>query len=163
MNQDDGLRIRSVVQGAIGVGLLAYLVLRLLSERGIALPRNSWLTLAVLIFLAAPLLVLGRRVHAVVRGSATEPISPQLARGVLVAARAAAVAGGVAAGWYLAQAAVRLPNADIASQRPQLWLALALALASAGLSAAGLVVQDWCRIPPSDEDDPDTPNGAARH
>lgn len=162
MNQDEGLRARTVVSWAFGAGVVAYVVLRLLNDRGTTLPRNTWLTVVVLLLLAVPLLVLGRRVQAVVRGDASEPMSPQLARGVLVGARAAAVAGGIAVGWYLAQAAVRIPTADVTSQRPQLWLALVLALASAGLAAAGLLVQHWCRIPPAD-DDPDMPNGAARH
>lgn len=153
MTPDEGLRPRVVLWSGAGMLVVCYALLRFFSSRGGNLPQNSWLTIAVIALVAMPILVLAWQIKSYVAGRTPEPPSPQLARGVLVAARASAVAGGVAFGWYAAQVLVRLPNADVASQREEMWLALVLAVVSVLLSVAGFVAQAWCRIPPEDDDE----------
>lgn len=164
MNQDDGsLRPRSVVISGAGALVLCYLGLRWWSSRGHTLPQNSWVGIALIVLIAVVLLFCAWQVRSFVRDpkASRRPPSPQFSRGVLVGARAGAVAGALAAGWYLAQALVRLPNADIDSQRSALFLAALLALAAAGLAVAGLVAQSWCRLPPEDDDGRESERGGA--
>lgn len=150
--EDDGLRVRAALIGA-GVALvLSYMLLRFLADGGHALPQQSWMTLAVLGVVGAAVLSLAWSIRSYVKGDTREPPSPQLGRGVLVAARSCAIAGAVIAGFYAAEVLVRLPNAEIPSQQSAMWLGLTLTLGSALLSAAGYVAQSWCRIPPEDED-----------
>lgn len=153
--EDDGLRIRSVLLSGLVAVVLCYLLLRWWSGQGRALPQNSWVGVVLVLVIGAVLLSAAWQVRSVVRGgvSGRRPPSPQFSRGVLVGARAAAVAGGVAGGWYLAQVLVRLPNIGIDTQRSAALLALLLALVCAALAVAGLVAQAWCRLPPEDDDE----------
>ena len=57
----------------------------------------------------------------------------------------------------MGQALALLPDV-VGSRRTTLLLALLAAVAAVAISVAGLVVQRWCRVPPSDdEDDEDRP------
>ncbi|YAL83727.1 DUF3180 domain-containing protein [Dermacoccaceae bacterium W4C1] len=157
---EDGLRPKTVVQCLVAAAALCWIGLRFLVSRGQTLPQNSWLTLLVLIALAAPLLVMSRMIRGYVRGDrARLPFTPQTSRAVLVGAQAAAVAGAVAAGWYLAQVVIRWPRMEFGSQRDEVVVAAVLAVASVGLSAVGLVAQHWCRLPPQDRDE-DSPGAS---
>lgn len=153
MNSDDeGLRVRTSMLGGGIVLVLSYVLLRVLADRGHALPQHSWMTLAVLVVVGAAVLSLAWPIRSYLKGDTRQPPSPQFARGVLVAARSCALAGGVIAGFYAAEVLVRLPNVEIPSQQSAMWLGFVLALASALLAVAGFVAQSWCRIPPEDED-----------
>lgn len=152
MNDDQGLRVRTAAVGGGVVLVLSYALLRLLSDRGHALPQHSWMTVVVLAVVGAAVLSLAWSIRAYIKGDTKEPPSPQFARGVLVAARSCALAGGVMAGFYVAEVLVRLPNAEVPTQQSAIWLGLVLALASVLLAAAGFVAQAWCRIPPEDEE-----------
>lgn len=150
----EGLRARSVVLSGVGALGVCYPLLRWWSGSGRVLPQNSWAGAALLVLVAASLLAAAWQIRSYVqdRPGARRP-TPQFGRGVLVASRASAVAGGLATGWYLAQALVRLANAGVSDhQRSAAILAGALTLASILLAVTGLVGQSWCRIPPEDDD-----------
>lgn len=161
---DDGLRVRTVALSGVVALAASYLLLRVLLDRGQSLPRNTWVTLIVIGVVAAGVLYAAWTIRDYVRGGGTNgsrapvaatakaPPTPQFARGVLVGARASALAGGLIAGFYTAEVFVRVPQANIPTQQSAMWLAAALALASVGLASAGLVAQEWCRIPPEDDD-----------
>lgn len=151
--EDDGLRVRTAVLGGGIVLVLSYVLLRFLADRGHALPQHSWMTLAVLAVAGAAVLSLAWPIRSYLHGDTRQPPSPQLARGVLVAARSCALAGGAIAGFYAAEVLVRLPNAEIPSQQAAMWLGLVLTLGSVLLAVAGFVAQSWCRIPPEDDDE----------
>ena len=68
-------------------------------------------------------------------------------------AQAAALGGAALLGWYLANALVHAPVADVPSQRVQLVWGLVHAVAALVLSVSGYVGQAWCRIPPTEHDD----------
>ncbi|WP_018157157.1 DUF3180 domain-containing protein [Demetria terragena] len=153
MTEDSGLKARTVVfSGGIALAL-SYFLLRVLSDRGVALPRNSWFTVAIIVLVAVGLLSCAWSIRSYVEGKNPEPPTPQFGRGVLVAARACALTGGVVAGFYAGEALIRMPNAAIPSQASAMWLALVLTAVSLGLASAGLVAQSWCRIPPQDDDE----------
>lgn len=152
MIDENGLRPRAVVISAAAALVVCYFVLRVLSDRGGSLPQNSWLTVAVLVVAAGAVLGSAWPVRSYVQGTSTTPPTPQAARIVLVAARACAVAGGLATGLYAAEALVRVPNMEVPSQASAMWLAVVLAAASVVLAVAGMVAQSWCRIPPEDDD-----------
>ncbi|AKU18081.1 DUF3180 domain-containing protein [Luteipulveratus mongoliensis] len=151
---EEGLSWRHAVTTGVVVLIPSYAGLRLWSEGGRAMPQNSWFAVAIIVLMAVAILVAAGEIHRYVEGKSTVLPTPQRARRTVVGAQATVIGGGAAAGWYLAQALVHIPNADVDSVRSSLTLAAVLTLASAGLSAAGLVAQAWCKNPPED-DDPD--------
>lgn len=147
---EEGVTWKHAVWTALGVAVLSYGGLRLWVGAGHLMPQNSWFAVVVLLFLAGVVLAAAREIRRYLQGQAVIVPTPQRSRRTLVGAQATAIGGAAAAGWYAAQALVHLPNADVDSVRTQLLHAVALTLASAALSAAGLVGQAWCRIPPED-------------
>lgn len=149
------MRIRHIVIVAALVFTLAYAALRLITAHGGAMPTNGWIAAVVLVVLAALVLAAGWPVRAYLKGQAVVIPDPQRARRALVAAQACALAGGAMAGWYLAQAGIHARSLDMQRSSSAFVLCLALTCFAAGLSAAGLVVQAWCRIDDHHDDDPD--------
>lgn len=152
MNEEGVRRTQALSVGlvALAVSLLA---LSLWSRSGRALPEASWPAGAVLLLMAALLLGAGWQIRSYQQGKAQRMPAPHWSRRVLAGAQASALGGAIVTGWYLAQAALHVPDADVPSQREALVVAGLLALASVLLSVAGFVVQAWCRIPPSDDED----------
>lgn len=149
---DEGLTWRHAAITAGVVGLLSYAGLRFWTSSGRTAPQNSWFAVAVILLMAAAILVAAHEIRRYVQGKSTIMPTPQRGRRTLVGSQATTIGGGAAAGWYAAQVFLHIPNSDVDSIRSALFLALALTAASAGLAAAGLVAQAWCRIPPEDED-----------
>jgi hypothetical protein len=48
---------------------------------------------------------------------------------------------------------VLVPTADIEARRGRIVLAAVAALTAVALAVAGVVVERWCRLPPSDRDE----------
>jgi hypothetical protein len=149
VSRPDGIRLRVLVTVALVVGGASWVALKLLAGGGRDLPSTSWLAVFIFVALALGLLIAGRPVKRLVAGRATRPLNPLYAARVLAMAQAAALAGAVIVGWYLAQIVLLIPDADVPSQQLQMLVLGILALAAAGLAAVGLVVQRWCRL---DED-----------
>lgn len=160
--------------------IIGCLVLLLVWRRaGGDLPTLPWLALAPLLILSAVVLVAGWQVRGSVRppggpggpggtgtGSQSQrartlggrprtpgQMTPQRARGTLVAAQASALGGAVLVGWYLANAFLAAPDADVPSVRSLLFRALVSAAGALVLVVCGMVTQSCCRVPPSDDDD----------
>lgn len=141
-----GVKLRLLlVVGLVATGV-GWIVQRLLTSGGRALPSPSWLTIAVFVAVAVGLLLAGRPVRRLVAGTATRPVSPLFAARILALAQAAALAGALVAGWYLASALLLLPDLDVESQRGLAVQFLVLALGSGGMAAVGMLVQRWCRV-----------------
>lgn len=172
-----GVRPDTACGVALGATVLGALALRGWQALGNELPRVPWLTTLPLAMLVVLVLVAGWQVRGYARrggdstahgrGGPHRPraatrtmLTPQRARGALVAAQAAALGGAALVGWYLAIALLHLPNADVASVRGLVLRALVSAGVAAALAVAGLVAQAWCRLPP-DEDDEDGPRGVS--
>jgi hypothetical protein len=154
VSRADGIRARTLIVVAVVVGGASWVVLRLLQGGGRDLPSTSWLAVFIFVALALGLLLAGRPVKRLVAGRATRPVNPLYAARVLAMAQAAALAGAAIVGWYVAQVLMLVPDADVPSQQLQMLTLGVLALAAAGLSAVGLVVQRWCRLEDDDRGGP---------
>jgi hypothetical protein len=141
---------------------LSWLGLDLWAGRGGLPPPLPWTTVAFLVVLVSLVVLAGLPVRRWVAGRRERALDPLVAARTVVLAKAAAYGGAALAGWYAGQALVLLPNL-VEVRRPRLVIALLSVLASVGLAVAGLLVQRWCRVPPSDDDpdDPGTPDDRA--
>lgn len=155
MNPAEGVRPVTGVIVAVLSAMGCWLLLQVMRSWGGAYPVITWMGLVPLVALTALVLVMSWHIRRYVRGKGTLRPSPQRGRGTLVGAQAAALGGAALLGWYVANALVHLPNADVPSQRAHLTLALVHAVAALALCVAGYVGQAWCRIPPGEDDDGD--------
>ena len=104
---------------------------------------------SVLFILAFGVVLLGRPVRRVVRGTARRPVDPFFAMRVLVLAKASSLTGALlvgAATALLGYAVSRTGSMAV----PAFWPDVLTALGALALCIAGLVVEWWCRIPPQD-------------
>jgi Protein of unknown function (DUF3180) len=124
-----------------------------------ALP-TPWTAAVAIALLAVAVLVSGLEVRRWVAGRRERPLDPLVAARIAVLAKAAAYAGGALAGWYLAQAAIVVPDL-VGARRTRFIVALLSALAAGCLAGAGLLVQIWCRRPPREDDGEEDEPGAA--
>lgn len=105
-----------------------------------------WTAPAGIALLALGVLAAGLPVRRWVRGRRDRPLDPLVAARTVVFAKAAAYGGAGLAGWYAAQA-LGLWTQELDVLARQLLIAALAALAALGTSAAGFVVQRWCRVP----------------
>ena len=169
-----GVTIRLVLLVGLVATFFAYLVLRIWTGQGGALPPSSWGALVVLVFMACWVFFAARPVRRFLRGQARKPLNPIRAMRTVVLAQASALTGALVAGWYLAQILLLVGDLDVASRRS---LALRLAALAAGgvlMAVAGLVAQSMCRVDKDrheweedrdkdDEGEPDGPQGSHHH
>lgn len=156
MTPVQGVRPGTGVIVAVLSAMACWLLLQVMRSLGGDYPVITWMGLVPLVALAVLVLVMCWQIRRYVRGKGTLRPSPQRGRGTLVGAQAAALGGAALLGWYVANALVHLPNADVPSQQVHLTWALVHAGAALVLSIAGFVGQAWCRIPPGDDDDDDS-------
>jgi hypothetical protein len=137
------------------VGLLAtaagWLGLDLWDSRGGLAPPLPWTAALGTLVLGAGVVAAGLPVRRWVSGRRERALDPLLAARTVVLAKAAAYGGAVLAGWYAAQGLVLVPDL-VGDRRARFIVAALCLLAAVALAVAGLVVQRWCRIPPSDDD-----------
>ena len=110
-----------------------------------------------MLFLGGGLLLAGWQVRKVRDGLSHPAVTPLRAARTLVLGQAGALTGAVLVGWYAANALVLLPDADVESQRGRIWLFVLHAVVALLLAVAGMVVQNWCRLRPRDDEDEDQP------
>lgn len=131
------------------IGLVAGWGLRPVALRsGWAEPKVSLGTVALLAFVAAIIGGSAYLTRRAVRGDRTRLANHQ-AVNRLVLAKASALAGALVAGGYLGYALAQLGVQDpVAGTR--LWHSLAGAVAALLVTAAGLLLEHACRVPPDD-------------
>jgi hypothetical protein len=115
-----------------------------------------WTAIAGTGALAVAVVSIGLPVRRWVAGRRDRPLDPLFAARAFVLAKAAAYGGAILAGWYAGQALALLPDV-VGSRRTKLVLALLAVVAAIAVSVAGFVVQRWCRVPPSDDDEEPAP------
>lgn len=163
MRDVTGVRASAVAAVTVASTVVCVLLLRGWRALGYDLPEVPWIAVAPLALLILLVLVTAWQVRRYARyrrsgeggGRVPQRISPQRARGTLVAAQASALGGGALVGWYLAIALLQLPNADVLSVRNMAIRAGVSAGIALLLAVAGLVAQHWCRLPPGEHDDED--------
>ncbi len=141
-----GVTVRLVFLVGFVAIALGYLVLRVWTDQGGALPPAPWGALIVLVFMACGVVFAGLPVRRFLRGRAKKTLNPIRAMRTVVLAQASALTGALVTGWYLAQMLVVLPDFDIASVRSLAWRLAALAAGGVLMVVAGLVVQAMCRV-----------------
>lgn len=114
---------------------------------GRVLPGVPWPAVLGMLLLAGALVVIGWPVKKWNEGDRTKDIDHVQAARIAMLAKAAALAGSLLTGWYLGWVLYLLLSV------PGLRVALALGglvavAAAAALMAAGLVVEQWCKLPP---------------
>lgn len=156
MRPHQGVRVSTLVLAGLLTAVLAWAGLRFAGAGSVSDP--TWIGVVVMVFLGGGLLVAGWQVKQVRDGAAERPISPLRAARTLVLGQAGALTGAVLAGWYAANVLTLLPDSDIDSQRGRIWILAAHVLAAVLLSAAGMLVQRWCRVlPPAEDEDEQRP------
>lgn len=113
----------------------------------------GWAAVAGTIALVAGLLGAGLQVRAWVRGQGNGRVDPLIAARIAVLAKAGAYGGALLVGWYLSQALDIYPDL-VGARRTRFLVALVATASALALSAAGFVVQHWCRVPPGDDNAP---------
>ncbi len=103
--------------------------------------------LVLVVVLGSVVLWFGWSVRAYQRGSRPHVDMLRAAR-TLALAQAAALTGAALIGFYVGQSLGMLPDWDLRAYQRVLWRLLLGAAAGGWLVVAGLVVQNWCRIPP---------------
>jgi len=141
-----GITIRLALLLAVVACGFWYLVLRLWTGQGGALPPSSWAGLIVLVFMASGVFFAGLPVRRFLRGQATKPLNPIRAMRTLVLAQACVLTGAVVTGWYTAQVLLLLPDLDVSSRRSLAVRLAALAVGGVLMMIAGLAVQSMCRV-----------------
>ena len=135
---------------ALLVGLVAtafgYLVLRIWTGRGGAMPPASWGALLVLVFMAFGVFFAALPVRRFLRGQARKSLNPIRAMRIVVLAQASALTGALITGWYLSQMLLLVPDLDIASRRALALRLAALAVGGVLMVVAGLLAQAMCRV-----------------
>lgn len=120
----------------------------------------SWSAVVGTVALVAVVIAAGLPVRRWVHGRRDRALDPLVAARTAVLAKASAYGGAALIGWYLSQGLLLLPDL-VGERRERFIVALVASAAAAGVSVAGFVVQQWCRIPPDDDGTPGPP-GADR-
>lgn len=146
------LRLRTLALVALCAAVVSWVVLGALDSQG-GTPPLPWTAPAALVVIAAAVVSAGWPVRRWNQGHRDRPLDALRAARAAVLARASAVTGAALAGGYAGLALVLLPTVSIEPRRDRLLLALGAAVASLVLTAAGVLVERWCRLPPRDPDD----------
>ena len=141
-----GITIRLVLLVGLVATALGYLVLRIWTGQGGALPPAPWGALVVLVFMACGVFFAGLPVRRFLRGRSKKTLNPIRAMRTVVLAQASALTGALVTGWYVAQILVVSPDLDIASVRSFAWRLAALAAGGVLMVVAGFLVQAMCRV-----------------
>lgn len=134
--------------------LLGWVVVVGLERRGVYLPHVPWIVDVALIGLAGAVFWAGWAVRSYLKGRRPS-LDPLRAARTLILAKAAALTGALLAGWYLAQVLAVLGDLGIEAQRDRAIAAGVAALCAVVLTVVGLVVETFCRIPPTDSEGSD--------
>lgn len=152
------LRFRWLALVGLVAGLAGWLVNWLASRNGFGtptLPLTSLITTAVIIGIT---LVFGRRVLKWRNGERDRPLDPILAARTLVLAQACAYAGALNLGWHAGIFVDQVTLLSVRSTTAPLWGSVALMAGGIVMIMVGLVVENFCRLPPDDDG-----SGAAGH
>ena len=145
------LRFRRLALVGLVAGFAGWLVNWLATRNGFGtptLPLTSLVTTAAIIGIT---LVFGRRVLRWRNGDRDRPLDPILATRTLVLAQACAYAGALSLGWHAGLFVDQGALLSVRSTPGPLWGSAALMAGGIIMIMVGLVVEDFCRLPPDDD------------
>jgi hypothetical protein len=105
-----------------------------------------------LVVIAAVVVALGWPIRQTLHGKRTARLDPFRAMRVVLLAKASALVGALLGGASLGVVA-HLLSRPVAPSGTDIGLTVFSIVASLAALAAGLIVEQWCRIPPDDRDD----------
>ena len=143
-------KIWTAVLTAFAATAIGWVALDTWSGSGHPPPPLGWAAVAGTIALVAVLLGAGLQVRQWVRGQGNGRVDALVAARIAVLAKAGAYGGALLVGWYLSQALDIYPDL-VGARRARFLVALVATASAVALSAAGFVVQHWCRVPPGDD------------
>lgn len=143
-----------LILGAVAIALVGWLALRSWVSSGHELPAVPWSAPGVIVLLAVVVLVLGLPVRQWTNGERKQPLDPLRAARTVVLAKAAQYSAALLSGWYAAQILTLLPTLDVEPRRALLLRSGVSLLTSVVLWVVGWLVERWCRVDMSDEDEP---------
>ena len=154
-------RVRTLIVLAAVVGVLAWLFLHVVDNRGSTLPSLTWTAPAGVLALA---LVVGVSWVAVRRRrdpaqSRLHPIDPLGMARMAVLGKAAAHVGAALLGFYLGWVVLLLPDLGIDARRERALIAAVAAVGAVLLAVAGLLLERACRVRDDDEGPTPAPSG----
>ncbi|WP_100423456.1 DUF3180 domain-containing protein [Sediminihabitans luteus] len=145
-------RLRTLVIVALLATAASWAVVGLLEDSGVFLAGVPWAVDVTLVVLAGAVLWAGWTVRSYLRGRRPSLSGVRAAR-TLVLAKSAALAGVLLFGWYAGQAVRFAAELGVDARREKAVAALVAAVCALLLTAAGLVAESFCRLPPDDGDD----------
>ncbi len=137
------------------VGTVSAVALRWWQSAGRDLPSPPLMLAVLMLGVAVATAALGLRVRRWVRRG--DPVDGLGATRTLVLGQSAAVAGAAVAGYLTALAGLALPRFDAPEPREVALHAAVGLVAALAASAAGMLAQWCCRVPPSDDPSDDRP------
>jgi hypothetical protein len=147
-------RTRALLLVAAVIAVVAWIGLRLWVSGGHEMPTLPWTAPVVMVLLAASVLVFGWPVRRWTRGGRDRPLDPLRAARTVVLAKAAQYCGALLSGWYAGQVLVLLPTLDVEPRRALLLRAALSLLSAVAVWVVGWLVERWCRVDFSDDDQP---------
>jgi hypothetical protein len=132
-------------------GFAGWLVNWLATRNGFGTPTLPLTSLVTTALIIAITLVFGRRVLRWRNGDHDRPLDPILATRTLVLAQACAYAGALSLGWHAGILVDQVALLSVRSATGPLWGSAALMAGGIIMIMVGLVVEDFCRIPPDDD------------
>lgn len=152
-------RVVVLVLVAAAATLLSLVLQRALRSNGWDMPPVPWTAAIGLLLVACLVYSAALPVRRMLRGGPrARPVHPLRAARAAVLGKATAYAGALVLGWYLAWVIVLVPDLDVDARQTQALRAAVTALAALLASAAGLLAEWMCRVPP---DGPDRTGGPA--
>lgn len=145
-------RIGVLVALLVSVAAVAWGVLQISANRGATLPPLTWTAPAIVgaVAIVVGVTALGLRSRLNRPDKRPHPLS--MAR-MAVLGKASAHVGPIVGGLYAGYLLVLLPDLEIVARRERSVLCVVALAASIALSAAGLLLERSCRVPPSESDD----------
>ena len=163
------IRYRRLALICVLAGLAGWAGSMLAERWSLPVPALSLAGLFTVLAVVVLVLVLGLRVRRWRTSGGKTSLDPIAAARTLVLAQASAYAGVLLLGWHVGVFLDQLPLWQLRPGHAPTWSALAMTAGGAVLTAAGLLVENFCRIPPDDGPegtngtDPDTPDGEGEY
>jgi MFS family permease len=145
-------RVGTLVALLVAVAAVAWGFLQISVNQGMTLPPLAWTAPAGIAALTVVVFVTALALRSRLDEPEKRPHPLSMAR-MAVLGKASAHVGPLVGGLYAGYLVLLLPGLDIGSRRDRAVLCLVALLASVALSAAGLLLERSCRVPPAESDD----------
>lgn len=159
----------TIVTTIVGAGAVSWVGLSAWKRMGHSLPAIPWMVIVVMIAMAVGLVIVGWPVGQLTRqareeserraegrktrGERPKYVDPLRAARVFILAKAATITAGLLTGWYGATLLILFTGPLLQAHVAHLWPAIAATSAAGLLLSAGIVVEWFCQLPPSDDPD----------